>query len=45
MRFVATPERLWSRVKPDRSRLIRVFVRMLGLLQTYLQQMLDSAHL
>jgi len=32
-------------VKPVRSRLIRVFVHMLGLLQNYLRQMLDSAHL
>src|SRR6202522_3813504 len=43
--FVATPERVWLRVKPVRSPLIRVFVSMLGLLQTYLRQMLDSAHL
>src|SRR5271169_4191193 len=45
MLFVVTPERVWLRVKPDRSRLIRIFVRMSGLLQSYLRQMLDSAHL
>ena len=45
MLFVVTPERVRLRVKPVRSRLIRVFVRMLGLLQTYLRQMLDPAHL
>ncbi len=45
MLFVVTPERVWLKVKPVRSRLIRVFVRMLGLLQTYLRQMLDSDHL
>ena len=45
MLFVVTPERGWLRVKPDRWRLVRVFVRMSGLLQSYLQQMLDSAHL
>ena len=36
---------VWLRVKPVRSRPIRVFVRMLGLLQSYLLQMPDSAHL
>src|SRR5271154_83870 len=45
MLFAVTPERVWLRVKPARWRLIRVFARMLGLLQTYLRQMLDSAHL
>src|SRR6202042_1186867 len=45
MHFVVTPERVWLGVKPVRSRLIRGFVRTLGLLQTYLRQMLDSAHL
>ena len=38
-------EKFWLRVKPVQSRLIRIFVRMLGLLQSYLRQMLDSAHL
>src|ERR1700758_5369337 len=32
-------------VKRVQSRLIRIFVRMLALLQTYLPQMLDLAHL
>ena len=45
MLFVVTPARVRLKAKPVRSRLIRVFVRMLGLLQTYLRQMLDSAHL
>jgi Domain of unknown function (DUF4331) len=45
MLFVVTVERLWLREKPVRSRLIRVFVRMSGLLQIYLRQMPDSAHL
>jgi hypothetical protein len=45
MLFVVTPDRVLLRVKPVRSRLTRVFVRMLGLLQTYLRQMLDSAPL
>src|SRR5580700_4194540 len=45
MHFVVTPARVWLEAKPVRSRLIRVFVRMLGVLQTYLRQMLDSAHL
>src|SRR3984893_15656438 len=45
MLFVVTPERVWLRVKPVQSRLIRIFVRMLGLLQSYLRQMLDSVHL
>ena len=45
MLFVVTPERIWLRVKPVRSRLIPIFVRMLGLLQIYLPQMLDLAHL
>jgi Domain of unknown function (DUF4331) len=35
MLFVVTPERVWLRVKPVRSRLIRIFVRMLGWLQSY----------
>src|SRR5271170_5255128 len=34
MHFVVMPERVWLRVKPVRSRLIRVFVRMLGLRQS-----------
>ena len=45
MFFVVTPERIWLRLKPVRSRLIRIFVRMLGLLQSYLLQTLDSAPL
>ena len=45
MLFVAPPERVCLRVKPVQSRLIRTFVRMSGLLQTYSRQMLDSAHL
>ena len=45
MLFVVTPEKVWLRVKRVQSRLIRIFVRMLGLLQSYLPQMLDLAHL
>ena len=45
MLFVVTPKKIWLRVKPVRSRLIRIFVRMLGLLQSYLLQTLDSAPL
>ena len=42
MLFVVTLERVLLRVKPARSRLIRKFVRTLGLLQFYLRQMPDT---
>ena len=45
MLVVVTQERVLLRVKRFESRLIWIFVRMLGLLQTYLPQMLDLAHL
>lgn len=41
---VGTLERFWLRVKPVRSPRMRVFVPMLGSLQTCLRPMPDSAH-